>query len=50
MLQRLVNKGVISEKQVEIIENSEVIDNIDFKNVEKKEISKSKEEKKKYYL
>jgi hypothetical protein len=52
LFQRLVNKGELSEKEVELVKNSELIQNIDFQKVEKKD--KSREEEKKnnmgYYL
>ncbi len=52
LLQRLVNKGQLSEKEVELVKNSEILDHIDFQKVEKKEKSKEEEKKKNksYYL
>jgi len=52
LFQRLVNKGELSEKEVELVKNSELIQNIDFQKVEKKDKSREEEKKKNmgYYL
>jgi hypothetical protein len=52
LFQRLVNKGELSEKDVALVKSSEVIQNVDFEKVVKKEKTKEEEKKmnKSYYL